>query len=129
MMEFHISQSARERYQFSETLFSYTGNVVLGDITACRTFAYLMNQVREADKNPDRVVHAGSLFAMGLIDEASHVVMACYREQFDSQVITDALTWFGSQVGPEALDTMLLAFVEQFPGSTVIQGKETPQQW
>ena len=129
MMEFHISQSTRERYQFSETLFSYTGNVVFADITACRRFAYRMNQVREADKFPERVVHAGSLFAMGLIDEASHVVMARYREQFDSKVIADALTWFGSQVGAEALDKMLLTFVEQFPGSTVIQGKETPRQW
>ncbi len=42
-----------------------------------------MNQVREADKYPERAVHAGQLFAMGLIDEASHVLMARYREQFD----------------------------------------------
>jgi hypothetical protein len=129
MMEFHISQSARERYQFSETLFSHTGNVVFGDLSACRTFAHRMNLVREAHKNPEQVVHAGSLYAMGLIDEASHVIMAQYREQFDSQVMTDALTWFGSQIGPEALDKLLLTFVEQFPGSTVIQGKETPLQW
>ena len=76
MMEFHISRSARERYQFSEKLFSYNGNVVFADITACRTFAHRMNQVRDAGKYPELVVHAGSLFAMGLIDEASHVVMA-----------------------------------------------------
>jgi len=32
-------------------------------------------------------------------------------------------------VGAEALDTMLLTFVEHFPGSTVIRGEETPLQW
>jgi glycosidase len=129
MMEFHISREARERYQFSGSLFSYNGNVVFVDMPACRAFAYLMNQVREADKNPDQAIHAGALFAMGLIDEASHVVIARYREQYDRNVMADALAWFGSQMTPEALDKLLLTFVEYFPGSTVIRGEETPQQW
>jgi hypothetical protein len=83
MMEFHISRNARERYQFAETLFSYTGNVVFANMAACREFAHRMNQVRDAEKHPERAVHAGQLYAMGLIDEASHVLMARYREQFD----------------------------------------------
>ena len=129
MMEFHISRNARQRYQFAESLFSYTGNVVFANIAACREFAYRMNQVRDVEKHPERVVHAGQLYAMGLIDEASHVLMARYREQFDPEVMTAGLDWFAAQVGSEALDAMLLAFVEQFPGSTVIRGLETPRQW
>jgi glycosidase len=129
MMEFHISREARERYQFSKSLFSFNGNVVFADMPACRAFAHLMNQVRETDKNPDQAIHAGALFAMGLIDEASHVVIARYREQFDRNVMADALSFFGSQMTPEALDKLLLTFVEHFPGSTVIRGEETPQQW
>jgi len=129
MMEFHISQSARERYQFPEKLFSYTGNVIFADMAACRTFAYRMNQIRDADKYPELAIHAGALFAMGMIDEASHVLMARYREQFDKNVMVDALAWFSSQVGPEALESLLLTFVEHFPGSTVIRGLETPKQW
>jgi glycosidase len=129
MMEFHISRKARERYQFVETLFSYTGNVVFANPAACREFAQRMNQVRDAENHPDRAVHAGKLYAMGLIDEASHVLMARYREQFDPEVMTAGLDWFAAQVGPEKLDAMLLAFVEQFPGSTVIRGIETPRQW
>src|ERR1035438_3600252 len=119
MMEFHISRDARERYQFAESLFSYTGNVVFANVAACREFAQRMNQVRDVEKYPELAVHAGSLYAMGLIDEASHVLMAIYREQFDSQVMADDLTWFDSQVGTDALDRLLLTFVEQFPGSTV----------
>src|SRR5580658_6309846 len=101
MMEFHISRKARERYQFAESLFSYTGNVVFANMPACREFAHRMNQVREVEKYPERAVHAGQLFAMGLIDEASHVLMQRYREQFDPEVMTGALDWFGAQVGPE----------------------------
>ncbi len=128
-MEFHISRKARERYQFAEPLFSYTGNVVFANMGACREFAYRMNQVRDAEKHHDRAVHAGQLYAMGLIDEASHVLMARYREQFDPDVMTAGLAWFSAQVGPEKLDALLLAFVEEFPGSSVIRGFETPRQW
>jgi hypothetical protein len=129
MMEFHISRKARERYQCAETLFSYTGNVVFANVAACRDFAYRMNTVREVEKHPERAVHAGQLFAMGIIDEASHILMARYREQFDPAVMTGALEYFSAKVGAEAMDKMLLDFVEQFPGISVIRGIETPRQW
>ena len=129
MMEFHIARNARERYEFAETLFSYTGNVVFANMAGAREFAHRMNLVREVEKHPERAVHAGALYAMGLIDEASHVLMARYREDFDPEVMTAALAWFSEQVGADALDRMLLTFVEQFPGSSVMRGLETPQQW
>jgi hypothetical protein len=128
-MEFHIARMARERYGFEESLFSYNGNVILANIAACRSFAHRMNQVRDVEKHPQQAVHAGQLFAMGLIDEASHVLMARYRQQFDPEVMTSALDWFGAQVGTDNVDKMLLAFVEQFPGQSVIRGQETPAQW
>jgi hypothetical protein len=127
--EFHISRQARERYQFAESLFAYNGNVILGSFAACREFAHRMNQVRDVAKHPELAIHAGQLFAMGLIDEASHVLMARYREQFDPHVMTGALDWFGAQVGTDNLDKMLLAFVERFPGQSVMRGVETPAQW
>ena len=129
MMEFHISRSARERYQFAESLFSYTGNVVFANMAACREFALRMNTVRDAGRHPSRAIHAGQLYAMGLIDEASHVLIARYREQFDPEVMTSALDWFSGHVGPEALEAMLLAFVEQFPGAGVMRGEQTPRKW
>jgi glycosidase len=128
-MEFHISRKARERYQFAESLFSYTGNVVFANMAACREFAQRMNTVRDAEKHPELAVHAGKLYAMGIIDEASHILMARYREQYDPAVMTCALDFFSAQVGPEALEKMLLTFVEQFPGISVIRGMETPRQW
>ncbi|WP_420239999.1 alpha-amylase family glycosyl hydrolase [Telmatobacter bradus] len=129
MMEFHIARSARQRYQFDESLFGFNGNVVLANMPACREFAYRMNQVRNVEQHPELAVHAGQLYAMGLIDEASHVVMARYREQFDPEVMNAALSWFAVKVGTKPLDELLLAFVEQFPGQSVLRGQETPAQW
>ncbi len=129
MMEFHISRNARERYQFTESLFSYSGNVVFANLPACREFAYRMNTVRDVEKHPERAVHAGQLYAMGLIDEASHVLMARYREQLDPQVMTGALEWFAGKVGADAVGKMLLAFVELFPGISVMRGQQTAIEW
>ena len=36
MMEFHISKGTRDRYQFAENLFSFTGNVVFANVAASR---------------------------------------------------------------------------------------------
>ncbi|HZB88541.1 MAG TPA: alpha-amylase family glycosyl hydrolase, partial [Terracidiphilus sp.] len=129
MMEFHIARKARERYRFTETLFSFSGNVVFADLDASRRFAPRMNEVREAAKYPERAVHAGALFAMGLIDEAGHAVLAEYRKRFDPEVMTAGLDWFAGQVGSDQLDRLLLTFVEHFPGQSVMRGEETPRQW
>jgi glycosidase len=129
MMEFHISRNARERYEFAETLFSYTGNVVFANLAGARELAHRMNQARDAERHPDQAIHAGQLYAMGLIDEASHVLMARYREKFDPEVMNSALAWFSARVGREALDKLLRTFVEEFPGLSVMRGVETPRQW
>ncbi|HVC45947.1 MAG TPA: alpha-amylase family glycosyl hydrolase [Terracidiphilus sp.] len=128
-MEFHISRQARNRYRFEDTLFTYNGNVVFADLAACRLFAHRMNLVRDVENNPSQAVHAGALFAMGLIDEASHILMARYREQFDPEVMNGALHWFGEKVGEAELDRLLLAFVEHFPGQSVMRGDESPRKW
>src|SRR3954463_1989678 len=71
--EFHVSRSARDRYHFSDALFSLTGNAVFADLAASRDFAQRINVVRDAQRNPDLAVHPGTLNAMGLIDEALHI--------------------------------------------------------
>jgi len=129
MMEFHISRAVRDRYRFAETLFSFSGNVVFANVAASREFAYRMNLVRDVKNHPERAVNAAALYAMGLIDEASHAVISRYRQQFDPNVMVDALSFFSEQVGPRELDKMLLAFVEQFPGSTVYRGEQTAKEW
>ena len=44
VMEFHVSREARDRYQFGETLFSLTGNVLFANFHAARVFAQKMNE-------------------------------------------------------------------------------------
>ena len=129
MFEFHISRAARDRYGVGQVLFSFDGNAVFADSAASRTLAYRINQVRGAESDPKRQVQPAALFAMGLIDEAAHALLEYYRRSVAPKVMHEALLHFGAQVGEAALETLLLAFVEQFPGADVYAGKLSAAEW
>jgi glycosidase len=129
LMEFHISREARERYHTDETLFSFSGNVIFADLKASRELAHKMNQVRGTGNDPERIVNPGALFAMGLIDEASHLLVDHYRKNVAPGALSDALQWFSSRIGDDRFNRLLLRFVEEFPGAPVIRGEQTPAQW
>jgi hypothetical protein len=125
MMEFHISREARDRYQVSDALFNFVGNVIFGDLAACRELAYRMSQSR--DKNNS--VPPGALFAMGLIDEVSHALVAQYRRSRDPEVSGAALRWFAGRVGEGNVERLLRGFVEEFPSVAVYRGEVKLDEW
>jgi glycosidase len=128
-MEFHISRAARSRYGVDELLFDYIGNVVFADVLASRKLAQRMTEVRQATDPAAAVVNAGALFAMGLIDELSHALIAKYRETVDPEVLPAALQWFGSRSTPAQVNDLLTAFTAQFPNVAVNRGDLTVAQW
>src|SRR5260370_27317920 len=129
VFEFHISRRARERYRFSDTLFSFSGNVIFADLAASRELAHRVNLARGAAGHPQQALQAGALHAMGLIDEVLHVVIENYRKQADPAVMREALDWFSSRVGAEALTRTLLRFAEEFPTVAVYRGRQTATDW
>jgi hypothetical protein len=128
-MEFHISRSIRERLNMDELLFSYTGNVVFANVTASRKLADKLNTARGAETDPAKTIHAGALFAMGLIDELNHALVASYRKEIDPAVLADGIRWFASKIEPAQMEKLLLTFVEQFPSVAVYHGQQTPAEW
>ena len=128
-MEFHVSREARDRYEFNQTLFSFSGNVVFANLSASREFAFRMNERRGVDKDPARTIQPGALYAMGLIDEMSHALVDYYRRRVDPTVMAGALEWFDARLGKAELDKTILAFVEQFPTADVYRKEKTPAEW
>ena len=55
--------------------------------------------------------------------------LSAYRKQLDPEVMTAALDWFSARVGSDELDNLLLAFVEHFPGQSVMRGEDEPHEW
>jgi len=132
-MEFHISRAIREKLAVDGLLFSYAGNVVFANVAASRKLANQLNELHASQSggqaDPSKVVNAGALFAMGMIDELKHAFVARYRREIDPAVLSEALKWFAAKIGSEQVDRLLLNFVEQFPGVDVFQGKLTAAQW
>src|SRR5919202_3487021 len=102
--EFHVSRDARDRYQFDESLFSITGNVVFANFHAARVFAQKMNQRRDLVNFPEQAVRASQINALGLIHEITHYVFRSYREQHNPRALQDALDWLYVAVGSTAVD-------------------------
>jgi hypothetical protein len=128
-MEFHISRAVREGLDIKGLLFGYTGNVVFANVTASREMAARLNEALGPNPNPAEIINAGALFALGMIDELNHALIARYREEVDPAVLSDALKLFTENIGPENVDRLLLAFVNQFPNVDVYQGRVKAADW
>src|SRR6202789_2050104 len=128
-MEFHISQSIRERLDLQDVLFSFTGNVVFANVAAARKLAQDLNELPGAEPGSAEQVNAGALFAMGMIDELSHALVARYRKEQDPAVMAEAVRWLGGQVTAAESERLLLEFVQQFPTVEVYRGKQTAEEW
>ena len=136
-MEFHIARSLRDRLKIDDLLFSYTGNVVFANVAASRKLAHALNEARAAEQSAgpgagpaaDQTANAGALFAMGLIDELNHALVARYRKEVDPAVLTEALRWLAAQSTPAEAEKLLLTFTEQFPNTSIYNGKLTAAEW
>src|ERR1700721_2929758 len=128
-MEFHISRAVRKKYDVTELLFSYAGNVIFGNLAASRQLASRVNEVRGADLAPERAIHAAALFAMGLIDELSHAMIARYRETRDPGVLAEAIRWFSERQNQPEVERLLRTFTDLFPNVGIYRGEQTVEQW
>jgi hypothetical protein len=134
-MEFHVSRAVRGKLGLDDLLFNYAGNVVFGNIAASREFVKRYNEVQAASGEAGPILHAAALFAMGLIDELNHAMVASYRETLDPDVLPEALRWFEARIEAtggakrQQIDKMLLAFSNQFPNVAVYRGEVTSSEW
>jgi glycosidase len=118
-MEFHISRKARDLYQFDESLFSLSGNVIFPNFHAARLFAQRMNEKRDLINFPEQAIKAGQINAMGLIDEILHYIVGLYRSEKNSQVMKQALEWLYGSFGKQKVDETLRKFADEFPAVAI----------
>ncbi len=125
LREFHIRKAAREKYRIRGSLYALSGNVILADLQATRRLAQEMNHNRDLVHHPDRVVRAGDINAMGLIDEILHHVVALYREEYGREVAREALAALADRFGAARVDTAIKAFADEFPPTPVFTGEQS----
>src|SRR5512143_2360017 len=122
-MEFHISRKARDLYQFDQSLYSLSGNVIFLNFHAARFFAQRMNEKKDLITFPDRAIRAGQINAMGLIDEILHFVVGLYQDEKNPNVMRQALDWLYEKLGNQKVDEALRRFAEEFPAGPVYRGE------
>jgi hypothetical protein len=127
-MEFHINSDVRQEYGLRDSLFSLSGNVVLADLRQCRELTAKFNS-KQDPAFPDRFVKAGQLYAMGLIDEIMHYVVALYREQVQIDVFETALNRLETNLGEDKTGGLLNAFSNQFPPRPVYSGEKKVDEY
>ena len=79
-MEFHVSKKVRDLCNFDESLFSFNGNVIFTNFKAVRTFAQKINATMNPVLESNKMIKAGQLNAMGLIDEIFHYICGEFRK-------------------------------------------------
>ena len=128
-MEFHISRQARKRYQFEESLFAFSGNVIFANFHAARVFAQRMNEKRDLAAHPELTVRSGQVNAMGLIDEILHFVISLYRTQKSPALYQDLEAALVEGLSQRKLAAVLRAFTRDFPPPSVYQEKLTIDEY
>ncbi|MCR4714217.1 MAG: alpha-amylase [Treponemataceae bacterium] len=122
-MEFHVSKKMRDICKFDGKLFSFSGNVIFSDFANVRKFAHAINSTLDPVLEANKMIKAGQLNAMGLIDEILHLVCSEFRKQENPKAFEQLEEYLDRQFGKKVLDDMLLQFTEEFPPLAVYQGK------
>lgn len=121
--EFHISKAVRDKCNFSQSLYSSTGNVIITSLQSVRIFTERLNKYFDSLGMSEKRVSAGQINAMGLIDEILHYVSMLYRRDGIKSSFEGALSALDEKFGREKIDEMLKNFCEEFPPTAVYRGE------
>lgn len=132
--EFHVSREIREKCDFDEGLFASSGNIILANFKNVRLFAKKINDLIAREEKDSvaagkKMIKAGQLNAMGLIDEIFHYVCGLYRRDNKVSVFEELLGELDMAYGKEAVDEILQVFNETFPPVAVFKGEISVKEY
>jgi len=129
LMEFHVSKAMRDKCDFDLSLFATTGNVILTNFKNVRLFAKKINDQFDPVLESSKMVKAGQLNAMGLIDEIFHYVCAMFRKQANAKAFEQMVATLDEHLGKKNVDKLLAEFTEEFPPTAVYRGEISAQDY
>jgi len=127
--EFHLSRSARERYDLSHTLFSKEGHIITADYSRVLSAAESINVKRNVRKYPQLRTTAAELYAMGLMHEIFHHVIDIYLEEHGETILQKAFERLHAKWEKEEVEQTLIHFADHFPPRQIYLGETGPEQY
>ena len=128
-MEIQISRKARTHYRIEPKSFSSKGTAFFETMQGARELAELINRRRDLARHPERVVTAGQVHAMGLIEEILRYIVGLYHESKNPQATGKSEVWLRGSLGREKLDGALTGLVDEFPPPGVGSGPGPASAW
>ncbi|AEE17648.1 alpha-amylase family glycosyl hydrolase [Treponema brennaborense] len=132
--EFHVAKTIRDECGFDGTLFASTGNVILANFKNVRIFAQKINDLIESRSQNHaeagkKMIKAGQLNAMGLIDEIFHYVCALFRRDANPTAFDELLSSLDEAYGKKSVDALLRSFTDDFPPTAVYNGSTSADDY
>lgn len=127
--EFHIAKTVRDACNFSTELYQSSGNVILANIGAVRAFAVKFNKFLSNRGESEKQISAGTLNAMGLLDEIFHLACYIYRRHKCPDAFKNLLLELQNEFGADKIENILVQFCEEFPPTAVYKGECSIQEY
>jgi glycosidase len=126
---FHVSRQSRVKYEFEESLFSVTGDLIISDSKTARTLTEKINKKRRDENRYDELVTVGQLNALGLMHEIFHLLIRKYEETDNPGVFGRNLEFLDGTLTNDEVDKILLTFIEEFPPLPVFKNELKPIEY
>src|SRR6056297_103454 len=125
---FHISRFSRDRYRFSEALFSKEGHVISTDRKAVVKLVEAINKKRNVNRYPQLRASAAEVYALALLHEISHHVVHLYIEEHGSDIFTQLEQHLREEHGDQQVEHSLTAMIDYYPPAPVYSGNESAEE-
>ena len=127
--DFHVRKYARDKYQFDNSLFSITGDLIIANFHLARVLSNKINVQRKAEGKADRQVSAGEINAFGLIHEIFHFLIRYYEDKENPGVLSRGINYLNSTLGEKELNKIFIEYLNEFPPLDVYNGKIKPEEF
>ena len=126
---FHVSRTARIKYDFDKSLFSINGDLIIADFHHARILSEKINTKRKSEGNTDRIVTSGHLNALGLLHEIFHYLIRLYEEKENPGVLDRSIKYLQTHIEEKEITKVLLEYLNEFPPLEVYKGKIAPEEY
>lgn len=126
---FHAAKAAREKYNFDQSLFTITGDLIIADFNQARILSEKINSKRKFEGKLDKLITAGQINALGLIHEICHFLIRFYEEKENPGVFSRAVTYLKNNIKEEDFNKILIEYINEFPPVEVFKGNISSENY
>ena len=118
-----VYRKAWDMYQFENSFFSSTGDVIFPSFHSVRNFVQKINQKRDLINFPEMAARGSEINGIALENEIFHYLFDLYQEQNNIDLAKEIPKWLQEEIGSEELDEALKFMLEEFPPPSIYNGE------